>query len=248
MTSFFGRLVTCEDLVEAAEPQQRQHLVERVAGQLRVVLPGLHRDRALAVLRGGIEQHVQVVLRIDREAFADRRLQIGMPRFEVCAHRVAPPAHLVPGVRRHVVDVARARDRRGRGTAAQSSRLPRHHRRLRRVHVEVAGAGMMHVLRQDVLQHVVQMLHVRIVDVARAAPRLQQEQRIRVSVAMSRSAGYAAASLLHRLGVGAILLHPLRSRRSSARSGPTWRRSARALSASRRALQATAPSASRSYA
>ena len=37
-----------EDFVEATEPdQRREHLIERIARELRVVLSSLHRDRAL---------------------------------------------------------------------------------------------------------------------------------------------------------------------------------------------------------
>jgi len=67
-----------------------------------------HRDRTLTVIRGRIEQHMKVVLGIDRESLADRGLLIGVPRLEIRAYRVAPAANLVPRVRRHVVDVAGA--------------------------------------------------------------------------------------------------------------------------------------------
>ena len=102
-----------------------------------------------------------------------------MPRLDVRAYRIAPAADLIPRMRGHVVDVARARDRPPEELGALL-RPPGHDRRLGGMDIEVAGAGMMDVFRQDLFEDVVQPLHRRAVHVARAAPRLEQEQRVAV--------------------------------------------------------------------
>ena len=55
-----------------------------------------------------------------------------------------------------------------------------HDRRFGRVHVQVAGARMVHVLRENPLEHAMQPLHALALDVARSAARLEKKQRVRV--------------------------------------------------------------------
>ena len=64
--------------------------------------------------------------------------------------------------------------------SAHGRGLARVHGRLGGVHVEMAGAGVLDVLRQHALEHAVQALDVGRVDVAGAAARLEQEQRVAV--------------------------------------------------------------------
>ena len=137
-----GALGELDDFIEPAEAHERQRVIHRVAGALGVVLAGLDRPRALAVHRRGVEQHVQVVIRIDREAFAGVGLQIRMPRFGIGLDGIAPAADFIPGMRRHVVDVAGA----GNGLAEiLRARLGQVglHRGLGGVHIQMAGAGML---------------------------------------------------------------------------------------------------------
>ena len=194
-----------EHVIEAAEANQRQHFVERLAGQLCVVLPGAHRDRALAVIRRRIQQHVQIVLGVDREALAHRGLLIRMPRREIGAHRIAPAAHFVPGMRWHVVDVTGAGDRLAQELGARFG-AARHGRGLGGVHVEVTGAWMADVPRQDALQHLMQPMDVRIVYIARAAPRLEQKEGVGIQRGDLEVLGILRGHLLHGVSVGAILL------------------------------------------
>ena len=70
----------------------------------------------------------------------------------------------------------------------------RHDRRFGGVDIQVAGARMVDVAREDALEHLVQPLDVGIVDVARAAPRLEQEERVGIERGDSRSSGYCAAT------------------------------------------------------
>ncbi len=183
--------------------------MKRVAGELGVVLRGARRDRALAIVGRRIQQHVQVVFGIDGEPFTDRRLLVRVPGLEIGADGIAPPADLVPGVGRHVVDVARARDRPSEKLGARFS-AARHSRRLCCVHVEMAGAGMVDISRQDALEHLVQSLDVRIVDVARAAPGLEDEERVRIQRRDLEVVWKPRHDLLHGVAVGAILFDPLR--------------------------------------
>ena len=172
----------------------------------RVVLAGPHRDGALPVVRRRKQEHVQVVFRIDCESFANGRLEVRVPGVEVGTHRVAPSADLVPGVRRHVVDVARTRD----GVAEELGAglgTPRHNRRLRRMHVEVARPRVMDVLGQHLLEDLVQPLHVGVLNVARPAARLQQEERIGVERHQIEVLGVPRRKDLHGVGVRAILFH-----------------------------------------
>ena len=87
--------------------------------------------------------------------------------------------------------------------------LAGHHGRFGRVDVEVAGAGVVDVLRENRLEHLVQLLDVRILDVARAAARLEQEQRVGVERRDVEIVRIRARDLAHRVRVGAVLLDPL---------------------------------------
>ncbi len=131
--------------------------------------------------------------------------EVRVPRLEVGAHRVAPAADLVPGVRRHVVDVAGAGNEAAEELGARLG-LAGDHGRLGGVHVEVAGAGVLDVLGEHAFEHLVQPLHVRVVDVARAAARLEQEQRVGVERHRIEVVGILLGHLAHRLGVGLVLL------------------------------------------
>ena len=123
---------------------------------------------------------MQVVIGIDREAFAGVGLQIRVPRFEVGAHRIAPAADFVPGVRRHVVDVAGA----GNGLAEILARTLPPGRAAPWTRWRARRDGRRRDASDRSLQrrfeHAVQPLDVRRVDVARAAARLEQEQRVGV--------------------------------------------------------------------
>ena len=176
-----------------------------VVPQLVEVLGGLDCGGALSVHRRGKEQHVQVVLWVDREPLAKLRHLVGVPRPGVRAHPVGPAAHLVPGVRRHVVDVARAWYRQpemlGAGLGLVGSG-----RRLRRVDVEVTRARVRDVDCQDLLELLVQTLRVRIVDVAIPATRLEQEQRIGVEGRDVEILRIGLVDPLHGVPVGLVLL------------------------------------------
>ena len=131
-----------------------------------------------------------------------------MPRLDVRAHRIAPAADLVPRVRRHVVDMARARDRPAEELGARFGPL-RHDGRFRRVDVEMAGARVMDVFGEDLLEHAVEALHGRAVHVARAAARLEQEQRVGIQRRRLQIVRKPLRDLLHRRGVRLVLLDPL---------------------------------------
>ena len=175
---------------------------------MRVVLARLHRDRALPIHRRRVQQHVQVVRRINGEPFANRRFQIGMPRLEVRADGIAPPPHFVPRVRRHVVDMARARDRLAEKFGARGGTLG-DDRRLGGVHVQMTRARMIDVLRKNALEDAVQALHARAGDVAGSTPRLEQEQRIGVQRLSIEIVGVGIGDAAHRLGVRLVLIHSL---------------------------------------
>ncbi len=161
-----------EHFVETAESYERQHFVEGFPGQLGVILPGAHGYCALAVVRSSVEQHVQVVFRVNSEALPDRGFLIRMPRGEIGAHRVAPAAYFVPGVRWHVIDMAGARNRLPQELGARLC-AARHDGGFGSVHVQVASARMPHVAREDTLEQLVQPMHVRVVHIPRAAARLE---------------------------------------------------------------------------
>ena len=61
--------------------------------------------------------------------------------------------------------------------SAQAS--ARHDGGLGRVHVEVTRARVPNVPREDILEQLVETTDVRVVDIPRAAPRLEQEERSR---------------------------------------------------------------------
>ena len=145
---------------------------------------------------------------IDREPLADRGFLVGMPRLEVGANRIAPPPYLVPRVRRHVVDVARAGNR-----LAEKLRAPRRElgndRRLGGMHVQVTGAGMVDVFRENPLEHAMQALNARALDVARAPARLEQEQRIGMQRGCVEIVGIRIRDAAHGFGVRLVLLDTL---------------------------------------
>ena len=82
----------------------------RVVGQPGESASGLQRDAALPVPRRRVDEHMQVVGRIRQGALTFRGFLIGLPGLKARGDGVAPPPHFRPDVRRHVIDVARARD------------------------------------------------------------------------------------------------------------------------------------------
>ena len=78
-----------------------------------------------------------------------------------------------------MIDMAGAGNRVAEKLGARLS-ATRHLRRLGRMHVEVTRARMMNVARQHALEHLVQAFDVRVVDVARTAARLHEEQRVTI--------------------------------------------------------------------
>ena len=103
---------------------------------------------------------------------------------------------------------------------------------------------MVHVAREDAFEHLMQPVHVGIVHVARAAARLEQEQRVGVERRDLEIVGILRRHLLHRLGVGAVLLDAL-GRVELLDVADRHRVDERALLRRGPALRATAPSASR---
>ena len=98
-----------------------------------------------------------------------------MPRGEIGAHRVAPPAYFVPGVRRHVIDMAGARIE-----CPGTRRMPlpgpaRWWTRWRARRWQAPGCRT----REDTLEQLVQTMNVRVVHVPRAAARLERRARRR---------------------------------------------------------------------
>ena len=89
--------------------------------------------------------------------------------------------------------------------SAQASARPGHDRGLGGVDVQVARAGMVDVAAQHALEHVVETLDGRRRVVARAAPRLEQEERVGVEHLNVQVVGIARRNLLHRVAVRAIL-------------------------------------------
>ena len=73
----------------------------------------------------------------------------------------------------------------------------------------MAGAGVLDVLGQHALEHLVQALHVGIVEVARAAARLEQEEGVAVERRRVEVVGELLGHLANRLGVGLFLIHAL---------------------------------------
>ena len=94
--------------------------------------------------------------------------------------------------------------------SAHAAALPGIDRRLGGVDVEVAGAGVLDVAREDAFQHAVQPLDVGVVQVARAPARLEQEQRVAVQGGGVEVVGVALGQRLHRLRIGLVLVAPLR--------------------------------------
>ena len=128
-----------------------------------------------------------------------------MPGVEVGAHAVGPPADLVPGMRRHVVDVAGPRNpvaemlRAGGCEAGIDGRLGG-------VDIEMAGARMADVAVEHAREHPVQPLHVGIGEVTQPAARLEQEQRVRVERHRVQVVRVLLGQPAHGLGVRFVLL------------------------------------------
>jgi hypothetical protein len=135
-------------------PEASHHLVqeERAVRRLaRQVARGLQRHRALPVVRGGEEEHVQVVRRVHRHPPAFACLHVGHARLLVAADRIAPTPDVHQNVRRHVRDMAHPRDRvlQQFRTGDRATGIARG---LDRVDVQVAGAGVRDVALEDALQ------------------------------------------------------------------------------------------------
>src|SRR5687767_5945386 len=77
------------------------------------------------------------------------------------------------------------------------------------MYVQMTGARMPDILREDRLQHVMQALDGGIVDVAGATPWLEQEKRFAVEYRNLEVVWILRGQASHRLGVGPILLDPL---------------------------------------
>ncbi len=99
-----------------------------------------------------------------------------MPGLRVGANRSTPVAHFIPGVRRHVLDVARCRHRIAEIVCA-GQREFRLLAGFRRVDVEVACAGMRDVFVENACEHFMQVNEVRVVDITVTPPLLEQEYR-----------------------------------------------------------------------
>jgi hypothetical protein len=163
----------------------------------------LQRDAALAVPRRREYEHVQVVRGIRQEALAFRGLLIRLPRLETRAHRIAPSSDPRPDVRRHVVDMARARNGVAEVLGARDRTL-----RLRgqfgHVDVEMTGARMLDVALQRGFEHREQPGHGGIVDRKRAGTRQQQEQRLGVERGHVEIVWVCGGDLGHGVGVGPV--------------------------------------------
>ena len=101
-----GRFRDFRDFLETAEAHQRQGQHRGVAVQSRQVTRRLQRRGAFAAHGARVIEHGQVVGGVSGDAEAMGRFLVRKPGLGVGAHRVMPQAHLVPGVARHVVDVA----------------------------------------------------------------------------------------------------------------------------------------------
>ena len=149
---------------------------------------------------------MEVVRGVNRESLSDLRFLIRMPRFNVRPHGIAPSSHLVPRMRRHVVDMAGAWNRFAEKLGAGFGAL-RHDRRFSGVHVEMASARVVDVFCQHLFEDVVQVFYRWVVDVARAPPRLEQKQRIGIQRGGLEIVRVSRSDLRHRLRVGLVLLH-----------------------------------------
>ena len=123
-------------------------------------------------------------------------------------HRVMPAPDPVVGVRGHVLDVARARDRRAEMVRARL-RLAGAGGGFGGVNVEVAGARVGDVQREGLLEHPVDLLHLGVLDVPVAAPGLEQHERLAEEGADLDVAGMRLPHLLHRRRVGLVQLQAL---------------------------------------
>ena len=75
--------------------------------------------------------------------------------------------------------------------------------------VEVARARVGDVVRQDALEHSVDLLHLGVVDVPEAAPGLEQHERLAVEGPHFEVLGVGLPHLLHGGGVGLVQLQAL---------------------------------------
>ena len=197
------------DLVEPSEPHQRERMQHRVARQPREPASGLQRDAALPVHRRGVDEHVQVVGRIGQEALTLCGLLIGLPGLKARAHGVAPSPDPRPDVRRHVIDVARARDGIAKVLGARDRTL-RLGRQLGHVDVEVTGARMPDVARQCAFERGEHAGDRRIVHGKGARAGQQQEQRLGVQRGHIQVVRIGRGDASHGVRVRAILIQPLR--------------------------------------
>ncbi len=152
---------------------------------------------------------MQIVLGIDRHPFSGGGFQIGVPRFEVGPHRIAPAADPVPRVRGHVIDMARAGHRRAEklgacgGTFGDGGGFGG-------VDVQVTRARVMDVARQDALEHLVKAADVWAVHVACAAPWFEQEECVGIERRDVEVIRIPCRNLLHRIAIRAILFAAFR--------------------------------------
>ena len=83
-------------------------------------------------------------------------------------------------------------------------------------------AGMADVFGQRALQHARDSLDVRVRDVPRTRPRLEEEQRFGVQRCGVEVLRIRVDDLLHGVGVRAILLHPFGRIEALDVAEPTW--------------------------
>ena len=109
--AFLRTYADCRNFIEAPEPYQREQRHHVAAVDLLVILRGLDGDCCSCPVHGrGEEEHVQIVVGINGETFALGGFLIGVPRLDIRTHSVPPPAELIVGVGRHVVEMAGARN------------------------------------------------------------------------------------------------------------------------------------------
>ena len=151
---------------------------------------------------------MQVVRRVDREAISVLGLEIGVPGIGVGAHCVTPASDTIERVRRHVLDVASARDRAAQvvGAGLGPTGLDRG---LSRVDVQVTGTRVRDVLGQYRLEHTVQSLYRRLGHVPGSAARLEQHERFTREKSNVEVVGVGLVQFVDTVGPHLVELAPL---------------------------------------
>jgi hypothetical protein len=188
----------------SSEADQRERQIHGVAGEFCDAASRGNCRRTLPVHRRRVDEHLQIVRGVGQESFALRRFLIRLPGVHARPHRIAPSSHPRPRVGGHVIQVARTRNRRAEklDTGLGSLRLARH---FRRVHVEVAGAGVADVALQCPFQYLEHARDRRILDVERAWSRQHQEQRFGIQCGGVQVVRIPLGDAPHRPGVLAVV-------------------------------------------